>query len=75
MGRKKKVMQMSKTLYELFMDAYSEATRIPWRVYGTKSHRLLSSDYGTMRTDELDNLKVSSHSKKTGYFRINVIDE
>lgn len=66
---------MSKTLYELFMEAYFEATRIPWRIYGTKSHRLLSTDYGAMKTDELDNLKVSSYSKKDGHFRINVIDK
>lgn len=65
----------NRTLYELFMEAYTEATRIPWRVYGTKTHRLLTTDYGAMRTSELDNLRVSSHSKKDGYFRINVIDE
>lgn len=65
---------MKTTLQELFTDAYMEAVRIPWKVYGTKTHRLLTPDYGAMTTNNLDDLEVSSCSKKNGYWRIDVID-
>ena len=65
---------MAETLYELFMNAYQEATRIPWRAYGNHSHKLLTSDYGNMKTDELDDLEVVRCTRKDGYWRIVVAD-
>ena len=62
----------NETLYDLFMGAYDEATNSPWRVYGNKSHKLLTDDYGKMTSNELDNLVVSSCRKMNGYWRINV---
>lgn len=66
---------MNKTLYETFVNAYFESTRIPWRIYGNHSHRLLCEDYGSLKNDNtLDDLKIVKCTKKNGYWRIIVAD-
>ncbi len=65
---------MRKTLADTFLGAYFHATRIPWRIYGNHSHRLLCSDYGATKESPLDNLEVVKSTKKNGYWRIVVAD-
>ena len=62
------------TLWETFESAYFEATRIPWRIYGSHSHRLLCHDYGELKKSELDDMEVIKCTKKNGYWRIVVAD-
>lgn len=66
---------MRKTLWETFFGAYFSATRIPWRIYGNHSHKLLCADYGSLKdNDTLDDLEVIKCTKKNGYWRIIVSD-
>jgi hypothetical protein len=65
---------MKRTLWEVFLNAYFSVTSIPWRIYGNHSHRLLCKDYGSLRTDGLDDLQVVKCTKKKGYWRIVVAD-
>lgn len=65
-----------KTLEEKFFNAYYSATAIPWRIYGSHSHKLLCDNYGELRGESyLDSLKVVNAIKKDGYWRITVNDE
>lgn len=65
---------MSETLWETFESAYFEATRIPWRIYGNHSHKLLCSDYGELKENRFDDMEVVKCTKKNGYWRIVVSD-
>lgn len=66
---------MKRTLWETFLGAYFSATRIPWRIYGNHSHKLLCTDYGSLKNDDtLDDLEVVKCTKKNGYWRIVVVD-
>lgn len=65
---------MMKTLWETFECAYFEATRIPWRIYGNHSHKLLCRDYGELKKSGLDDMEVIKCSKKNGYWRILAAD-
>lgn len=67
---------MRKTLWELFLNADFDVTRIPWRIYGNRSHRLLCADYGSMKDDDmtLDNSEVIKATKKGSYWRIVIAD-
>lgn len=62
---------MSETLWKTFLNAYFSETRIPWRIYGNHSHKLLCEDYGRLKNDDsLDDLKVVKCTKKDKYWRI-----
>ena len=65
---------MSKTLEETYDSAYFHTTRIPWRIYGNHSHKLLCANYGTTKESPLDSLEVVKCTKKNGYWRIVVAD-
>lgn len=65
---------MKRTLWEVFLNADFSATRILWKIYGNHSHRLLCKDYGSLRSDELDDLYVVKCTMKKGYWRIVVAD-
>ena len=72
--KKMEDMKMSSTLWETFESEYFENTRIPWRIYGNHSHRLLCHDYGELKKSELDDMEVIKCTKKNGYWRIVVAD-
>ena len=65
-----------KTLWETYYDAYFSATRMPWRIYGNHSHKLLCEDYGELEGDEttIDDMEMVKCTKKNGYWRIVVSD-
>ncbi len=67
---------MKGTLREVYYGAYFSATRIPWRIYGNHSHKLLCEDYGELRGDDatIDSMAVVKCTKKNGYWRIVVAD-
>lgn len=65
---------MKRTLWEVFLNVDLSKTHIPWRIYGNHSHRLLCEDYGSLKSDELDDLYFVKGTKKKGYYRIVVAD-
>ena len=64
---------MSRTLYELFMSCYFEATLVPWRIYG-KGNKIICKNYGDETSDKFDNLQVKSYgySKNRNFIRVYV---
>lgn len=54
-----------RTLLDLYMDATLESTRLKWRIENRYTRKILSKDYGSMKTDELDNMKVYEYSIRT----------
>lgn len=68
---------IEKTLWETYMNAYEEATQIPWKIFERGTRKKLCDDYGQLKTNELDDRKifriVSSTSKNDNkFFRVTV---
>lgn len=63
-----------KTLWETYLNAPFSETRIPWKVYGNQSRKMLTKNYNLKMTDELDELNVIRRTKRNKYWKI-IVEE
>lgn len=61
------------TLYDLYMGANDNTMFVDWKIYGEKN-KLICPDYGSKKTNELDNLIVKNYmwSKNREFIKVYV---
>lgn len=65
-----------RTLWDTYIEAFDSACEVPWRVYDSKTKKLLCEDYqklpDTAENKWFDDLKVVSHHMRKDHLKLYV---